>query len=834
MKIQVKITLLMILALVVIGGAMVSNALMGISDFAHNQVEQNSKRSQALVEELISQQQGSVNAIAQTISTNRVLQVALKYNTGDKREMMTKFYQQYHGNDASITTVELTDNQGVVLMRGHSPDKLGDDKSKNLLVAEALKGEAAKGLNYSSSSGKVSLDAVYPILFQEEVVGTIKVGSYLNNDFAKKLKSLSGSEAIFIAKNTVAGQSFEGLGNKELTQNVQLLADASLNDLILNNIHFARNEVSLKGDNLGAKVVLLSDLTVIEETQREMIGNMVLFGSLVALVLMALSFWMVHNIVKPITQVTNFLASVSQSFDFKARLQLDSKDETKQMGEAVNLLLTQLDQGIYDVNAVLNSVANGDFTHRIEKEYVGDLDQLKTNVNQTAENISEVMRQTNQALDWMAEGRFNEALSHQAKGDYKAILDKISVTLSSLNEIIVNIDEVMHKVADGDFAQRVEAPAQGQLGSMKSNINQTMQQLESVVGNIVRVMQAQTKGNLTELVTADCDGQLLGLKESINQNADHLNDIIVKVQYVAQEVNQSAKEVAQGALDLSDRVQQQAASVEESSATMEEFSAAVLNNAKSAKQATQLEQEVQQQAKQAASVMDQTIEAMSAIQESSHKIADIVTIIDGIAFQTNLLALNAAVEAARAGDHGRGFAVVAGEVRSLAGKSAEAAKDISRLINESVERINQGTRLAGESGEAINGITQRIETVAEMSEQIASASQEQTKGVQQLQKAISSIDEVTQQNAALVEETSAAAESMSDQARSLEHEMAFFTINQKANIAISAPPKIITPAKSTLTAPKKTSEKPVEAPKMQAQTPPPPPPAQSDEEWGEF
>lgn len=170
MKIQLKITLLMILALVVSGGAMVSNALIGITDFAHNQIEQNSQRSQALVTELISQQQGSVNSIAQTISSNRVLQVALKYNTGDKQEMMTKFFEQYHANDAAVTSVELTDNKGVVLARGHNPKKHGDDNSANALVAKALKGEEAHGLNYSNSSKKVSLDSVFLLCFKRKLL----------------------------------------------------------------------------------------------------------------------------------------------------------------------------------------------------------------------------------------------------------------------------------------------------------------------------------------------------------------------------------------------------------------------------------------------------------------------------------------------------------------------------------------------------------------------------------------------------------------------------------------------------------------------------------------
>ena len=824
MKIQLKMTLLMILALVVMGGAMLSNALMGVSDFARDQIDQNSQRNEVLVTELIRQQQKTVAATAQAISSNRVLQVAVKFNNGALEKTLTDYYQQYHANDDSIGKMELTDNQGVVLIRGHNPKRNGDNKATNPLVAKALKGEPSQGINYSETSGSITIDAVYPVKFSGEIVGTIKVGTYFNNDLALKLKALSGSEILFMAGDDVVGSSIKDLNLQASSTSAQALLDANSSDVVFNNIHYARNEVVLDdGDNLNAKVILLTDLTAIEQIQTQLMNNMLIFGLLIAFVLIIISSLIVRNIVKPITQVTEFLNNVSSQFDFKARIKLNSKDETKQMGEAVNQLLSQLDHAFLDTNEVLDSLVAGDFTRRIQKQYVGDLDQLKQNVNQTAENIANVMTLTNQALDWMSSGQFEKTVSHQATGDYKAILDKVSATLSNLNEIIVDIDGVMKKVADGDFLQRVKAPAKGQLGSMKSNINDTMQQLESVVGDIVQVMQAQSKGDLTKAVTVDCSGQLLGLKDSINHNANNLNDIILKVQHIAQEVNQAAKEVAQGALDLSDRVQQNAASVEEGSATMEEFSSAVLNNAESAKQATQLEQEVQQQAKQAASVMEQTIEAMSAIQESSHKIADIVTIIDGIAFQTNLLALNAAVEAARAGDHGRGFAVVAGEVRSLAGKSAEAAKDISRLINESVGRINQGTQLAGESGEAINGITQRIETVAEMSEQIATASQEQTNGVQQLQQVINSIDGATQQNAALVEETSAAAESLSDQARGLETEMDFFTINKNSQISLAPPPKIITPVKEpALATPKST---PTKTPK---------PEEQSDEEWGEF
>jgi methyl-accepting chemotaxis protein len=215
---------------------------------------------------------------------------------------------------------------------------------------------------------------------------------------------------------------------------------------------------------------------------------------------------------------------------------------------------------------------------------------------------------------------------------------------------------------------------------------------------------------------------------------------------------------------------------------MNQMAAAVQANTANARKVADLAHQVQHQSEDGSSVMRETIDAMQSIKESSSQISDIVSIIDGIAFQTNLLALNAAVEAARAGEHGRGFAVVASEVRALAGKSADAAKDIKVLIEESVTRVAKGTALAEQSGEVLSGITGSIEQVAEMIEAIANASNEQSIGINQVNKAIADIDVITQQNAALVEETTAAAESLNHEANELRQNMDFFKTGQSNHL----------------------------------------------------
>jgi methyl-accepting chemotaxis protein len=244
-------------------------------------------------------------------------------------------------------------------------------------------------------------------------------------------------------------------------------------------------------------------------------------------------------------------------------------------------------------------------------------------------------------------------------------------------------------------------------------------------------------------------------------------------------VSNTASQVAQGSGALSQRTQEQAATLEETAGSMEEMTSTVQQNTDAAQLANQLATEVRNEAENSSTVVHKAIEAMEKITDSSQKIAEIITLIDGIAFQTNLLALNAAVEAARAGEHGRGFAVVANEVRSLAQKSAEASKEVKELIEGSVSRVKEGGRHVSATGTALEKMNQSIKKVSDLISEIAVASTEQQTGINQVSSSIAGMDRVTQENAAAVEETNAAADQMANLARHMRQLMAFFNTSER-------------------------------------------------------
>lgn len=376
-------------------------------------------------------------------------------------------------------------------------------------------------------------------------------------------------------------------------------------------------------------------------------------------------------------------------------------------------------------------------------------------------SIISSIRMLVQGSEQLANGDLTADVKLETKDELTQVASSFNIMRDTLSKIITELHTVVKAAMQGDLSKRINIEdKKGFSKDLSIGINQVSDVFQTVIKETAFVLDNLSKGILTMKIDKDYEGSFGELKNYVNRTTESLEKLISNIKIATETINRAAQEIALGNNDLAKRTEQQAAFLEETSTSIEELTATVKQNAENAKQANDLANSASTVAIRGGEAVEQVIDVMTTINDSSRKVVDIISVIDEIAFQTNILALNAAVEAARAGEQGRGFAVVAAEVRNLAQRTSSAAKEIKILISKSVENVSGGTKLVDNAGNTMKEIVSAVNRVTEIMAEIANASQEQSNGIEQVNQAILQMDQVTQQNTTLVEEAAAAAQSM--------------------------------------------------------------------------
>ncbi|QBG92249.1 methyl-accepting chemotaxis protein [Xanthomonas oryzae] len=531
-------------------------------------------------------------------------------------------------------------------------------------------------------------------------------------------------------------------------------------------------------------------LKSMDDSRKLLIGG----ALLVVLLSGALGLLITRSLTQPLSRATRAAESIANG---KLDNDVDTQfnDETGRLLKAMSKMQLQLHNLISAQTDMAKRHDDGQISFRIAADrFPGEYGRMANDTNALVASHLAVQADLARIMGRYAIGELSEDMQ-VLPGEKAVFSDTMAQVKSNLSAMNAEIKHLAQSAANGDFSARGDAERfQYDFRVMVESLNTLMATADGNLQSLSGLLQSIAAGDLTARMSGDFHGVFAQMRDDANATATQLAEIVNGIKQSAVSIKGAASEIAAGNQDLSQRTEQQAASLEETAASMEELTSTVKQNAESARQANQLAIGAASVASQGGEIVSKVVQTMSGIEASSKKIADIISVIDGIAFQTNILALNAAVEAARAGEQGRGFAVVASEVRTLAQRSSGAAKEIKDLIDDSVQRVTDGSVLVHSAGTTMGEIVASVQRVTDIMGEISAASQEQSAGIEQVNQTVTQMDETTQQNAALVEEATAAARAMEEQAQQLTEAVALFRLSNDVQTLTGAAPAVRHPA----------------------------------------
>ncbi len=546
-----------------------------------------------------------------------------------------------------------------------------------------------------------------------------------------------------------------------------------------------------------------------------------ILSTLIIILSVVIAFLIANVITKPIVRLVDAAQNIARG-NLNVNIQAGAKDEIGMLADSFGEVVGNINYILSDIQDMYKHHEDGEMDSRIdEKKYEGSYQDVSSAVNKMVNSYVDMLSDIFRVLTAVAGGNFRENLAPY-KGQKVVAnreMDKLKTTIadivkdidaiaqagaagklsvrgdatkytgewteiinglnSVLNAVIAPIQEateVMNEMAKGNFETSVVGQYQGDFALIKTSLNGTITSIASYIKEINEKLSAMADGDLTATITRDYMGQFASIKQSINTISRSLNKTMNEITVSSDQVLQGAKQISDSSMMLAQGATEQASSIQQLNAAIDTINSQTMDNANSAQMANELSSKSTVNAKEGNTDMQKMLVSMAGIKDSSNNISRIIKVIEDIAFQTNLLALNAAVEAARAGEHGKGFAVVAEEVRNLAARSQTSANETTALIEDSILKVNEGTKVAKQTAGTLEKIVKDAETVSDMIEKISNASQSQSEAISQVSIGLGQISQVVQSNASTSEESAAAAEELNSQAEMLKQMVSFFRV----------------------------------------------------------